>query len=77
MWLARALRSVMTPLGVDTIATPRPFMTAESSSALVDTQAWLGNAVDALDHRTAGVILQANLQRRLAVVSRLTAKSST
>ncbi|EXI74131.1 MAG: hypothetical protein AW07_02269 [Candidatus Accumulibacter sp. SK-11] len=32
-WLARALRSVITPLGVDTMATPRPFITSGISPA--------------------------------------------
>ena len=75
--VARALRSVITPFGVDTIATPRPFMTLRNVVlAFVDAQARTGNALEALDDRTASVILQTDFQFRLTVSFGFTAKSS-
>ena len=66
--VARAARSVITPREVETIATPRPFMTVRDVvAALVDAQARARDALDLLDHGLAGVVLEADLDHGLAV----------
>ena len=44
--------------GVVTMATPRPFMTWEWRRGPCDAQAGTAHALDALDHRATGVVLQ-------------------
>ncbi len=70
MLLARAALSVMTPLEVEMIAMPRPFMTLGISSVGVNAQTRLGNALQARDDRKLHfpVILQGQGDNTLLAV---------
>jgi hypothetical protein len=51
------------------MATPRPFITWGVVLALVDAQARLGHALDALDDRAAGVVLELHLELGLRALA--------
>ena len=64
--IERAWRSVMTPFGVETITVPMPpEHLRQLVLAAVDPQARTADALEAVDDRTAFVILQLDGQGRL------------
>ena len=75
--IACAALSVITPLGVDTIAVPMPPSTLRNIVlAAIDAQPGPAHALDAVDDRAAVVILEVDGQHRLAIIAAFKPKSA-